>query len=312
MSPRLQSRLLAVSALAIFLFAVWVLQKSLAGMRWAEVQAHLHSLPAANIALALLCVAASYGALSGHDWLALRFVGARIPWHQLAPTSFIACAIGQNLGMTPLTAGAVRLHGYRRLGLSTAQVGGVVAFCAITFGLGVNLLLNISLWLAPETAAQVLGISIAGVRTLGLCTLLGLAGWFWLTLGRRDRPFTLGGHRFSPPTARVTSRQLLVGAADLTASAAALYCLMPDLAGLGFLAFLGSYVLAMAAGIFSSVPGGLGVFESVLLLTLPTAPQAEVIGAALAFRVCYFLLPFMLAMLWLAVREFPRWQRSRA
>ena len=309
MSPRLKSQLLAAVALAIFLFALWVLSGALAGMQWSEVRSHLFSLPVKNLLLALLFVAASYTALTFHDLLALRFVGSALRWRQLAPTSFTACAIGQNLGMSPLTGGAIRYRDYRRAGLSNAQVGGVVAMCAVSFGLGVNVLLNVSLLSAPELAARILNVTPDTARLFGLVTLTSLASWFWLTLGRRHKPFTLGGHRFTPPAASLTLRQMAAGAADLSCSAAALYWLMPDLSGVGFAAFLGSYVLAMAAGIFSSVPGGLGVFESVLLLTLPDAPKAEVIGAALAFRACYFMLPFALALLLLGSRELLRWLR---
>ena len=68
---------------------------------------------------------------------------------------------------------------------------------------------------------------------------------------------------------------------------------------------------AMVASIASNVGGGLGVFESVLLLTLLGVPKAEIGGAALAFRAVYFLLPFAIAPLYLAARELPRWLRPK-
>ena len=302
MSPQFKSRAMALATLIIFMVAVWVLRNSLSGLQWNDVVSHLRRLSALQLAMATLMVACSYVALSFHDWLAVRFVGGALRWREIAPVSFTAGAIGLNLGLTSITGGAVRLQSYTRLGLSAAQVGGIIAMCAITFGLGVNVLLNSSLLLQPELAARVLGITPETARMLGALGFVGLCGWFWLTAGRSHKPFTLAGHRFTPPRASFTLRQLLAGAADLSCSAIALYWLLPDLGSIGFAAFIGSYVLAMAAGIFSSVPGGLGVFESVLLLTLPDVPKAEVIGAALAFRLLYFLLPFALALLWLLLR----------
>lgn len=309
MSSKLKSRLLALATLVIFIAALWVLRKSLANMNWADVRAHISALPLSHLGMALLFVMGSYLALSFHDFLAVRFVGGTLSWRAVAPTAFIAVAVGQNLGVTTLTGGAVRLHDYSRKGLSTAQVGGIVAMCAITFALGVNLLLDFSLLFEPQLAAQILHIEPDTARWLGVANISFLLGWLWLTAGRSDKPFTLGGHRFTPPRASLTLRQITVGALDLSCSAAALYWLLPDLGSVGFAAFLGSYVLAMAAGIASNVPGGLGVFESMLLLTLPEVPKAELIGGALAFRACYFLLPFMLALILLGARELPRLRR---
>jgi glycosyltransferase 2 family protein len=48
------------------------------------------------------------------------------------------------------------------------------------------------------------------------------------------------------------------------------------------------YVLANVTSLISHVPGGLGVIEAVVLYLLP---GANVIGALIAFRAVYFLLP---------------------
>jgi uncharacterized membrane protein YbhN (UPF0104 family) len=48
------------------------------------------------------------------------------------------------------------------------------------------------------------------------------------------------------------------------------------------------YVTANLTALISHVPGGLGVIETVVLYLLP---GAKVIGALVAFRVIYFLIP---------------------
>ena len=55
------------------------------------------------------------------------------------------------------------------------------------------------------------------------------------------------------------------------------------------------HTLAISAGLISHVPGGLGVFESALLLGLPDVPKDVLLGSAIAYRAVYFLLPFVLA-----------------
>lgn len=290
--------------LGILATALWVLHKSLAGLRWQVVLDHLLALPLPHVLIAIGFAATSYGMLTLYDFLAVRFVGGRLRWRQVAPISFTAYAFGHNLGLSVLSGGALRLRGYGRLGLSGVQVAGIVALCAIAFGMGCNVLLSLALLLEPTLAAQVLRIEPDTPRLLGVANVALLALWLWMSCGRQ-KPLRLGGHDFPTPSYRFSARQIVVAVLDLAASSAAFYWLLPADAPLGYAAFVGCYVLAMAAGIASNVPGGLGVFESVLLLTMPGVAKVEIVGAALAFRVVYYLLPFTLALLLLAARELP-------
>lgn len=308
MSPRLKSRLLAALSLAVFGFALWVLSDSLGQVRWAEVRAHLLGLPGWRMAAALACVAGSYWMLSYYDLLAVRLVGSRLPYAQIGPISVSAYAVGHNLGFSALSGGALRLRAYSRLGLSAAQIAGIAVWCAITFALGVNLVLDAALLLQTPQAARILHLAEPWVRALALANIGFLLAYFWLTAGRAGRPFRIAGGDLASPGWKQALGQMTVSVADLACSAAALYLLMPALPEVGYIAFLGLYALAMAAAIASSVPGGLGVFESVLLLALPSAPKSELLGAALVFRALYYLLPLVLALIWLAVEEIRRWQ----
>lgn len=80
-------------------------------------------------------------------------------------------------------------------------------------------------------------------------------------------------------------------------AAAVLYVLLPADLGISYHQLLAIYVLAIVAGILSHVPAVLGVFEIVLLLSLPDAPRDLLLGAVLAYRVLYYLLPLALAAL---------------
>ena len=87
-------------------------------------------------------------------------------------------------------------------------------------------------------------------------------------------------------------------------AAAVLYVLLPPQAALSFAAFAGVYLLALAAGVISNVPGGIGVFEFVLLLLLPNVPQDRLLGALLAYRAIYYFAPFAVALVLLGAHEF--------
>jgi uncharacterized membrane protein YbhN (UPF0104 family) len=50
----------------------------------------------------------------------------------------------------------------------------------------------------------------------------------------------------------------------------------------------------MVVGVFSQVPGGIGVFETVFMMALPeTVDKASIFGALLAYRIIYYVLPLI-------------------
>ena len=48
--------------------------------------------------------------------------------------------------------------------------------------------------------------------------------------------------------------------------------------------FAGVFAMAVVGGLVSQVPGGLGVFETLLLLALPGIPDDAAFGALFAWR----------------------------
>src|SRR5207245_217592 len=74
-------------------------------------------------------------------------------------------------------------------------------------------------------------------------------------------------------------------------AAAVLYSLLPPEAHIGFVTLLGAYAAAVVAGIISHVPGGIGVFEAVILLALPNVPPDALLGSLLAYRAVSYLVP---------------------
>jgi uncharacterized membrane protein YbhN (UPF0104 family) len=56
-------------------------------------------------------------------------------------------------------------------------------------------------------------------------------------------------------------------------------------------------------GVASHSPGGLGVFEATILLALSSYPREPVLGALLLYRLCYYFLPFVVALAMLGAYE---------
>ncbi|MGH8653597.1 MAG: lysylphosphatidylglycerol synthase domain-containing protein [Gammaproteobacteria bacterium] len=105
------------------------------------------------------------------------------------------------------------------------------------------------------------------------------------------------------PSGPVTVVQLVVSVIDIVSAGACLYVLI-DHPQVPFLAFLVVYAVALMVGVSSHVPGGLGVFESVMLFALHDSVSPENLAAAmLAYRVIYHLIPLVLALFVLVGRE---------
>ena len=90
---------------------------------------------------------------------------------------------------------------------------------------------------------------------------------------------------------------------DLSLAAAVLWWLLPPQTHIGFLTFLGVYAAAVIAGIVSHVPGGVGVFEAVMLFALPDVPAEALLGSLLAYRGVYYLVPLVCGTLLFASKE---------
>ena len=64
------------------------------------------------------------------------------------------------------------------------------------------------------------------------------------------------------------------------------------------------FLVAQVLGVFSQVPGGLGVFEGLFLAILPSdANAAHLFGALIAYRIIYYGLPLIVSGLVLTLYE---------
>ncbi len=311
MTSHTLNRLTLLASLLVFLAAAYVLYRNLAHLRLVDVLEHLLSLPWPRVAAALLFSAASYLVLTAYDYLALRYVGRSLPFHQVAFASFVAFAISQNVGAALISGGSVRYRIYSGLGLGALEIGEIVVFCAVTFALGVTTVGGLMLSLDPGDVALVLALPASSVRVGGAALLaVGLVYLAAPLVWRR--PFVLGRYRLRLPSFASALAQIAVASVDLALSGAVAYLLLPVDAEVTYRTFLGAYVLAAAASILSHVPGGIGVFELVIVVMLPDVPKAASMAALVGFRCLYFLLPLALALLSLSLYEIARQKRELA
>ncbi|RUL74937.1 bifunctional lysylphosphatidylglycerol flippase/synthetase MprF [Dyella choica] len=283
--------------------ALWALYRLAGEVSYHQVGEYMHRLRRGRIGQAIVLTALGYAVMPLYDLFALSAIGRKLPKPRVALISFISYAFSNTLGMAMLVSGSIRYRFYIQAGLSTLDVAKVVLFCTISFWLGLFAITGVTLLLVPIP----LGLPLAHWRLLlgvGLCLipLLWLAGSALLR-----RPVKLWRWKVQLPSLSVGLRQVFVGALDWGLAAAVLYALMPDSLGLHFGSFLAIFALAQIAGLISHVPGGLGVFEAMMLAgfgaTGNQALSAPILGALAAYRGVYYLLPLCAATVAVVIRE---------
>ena len=292
----------ALSVLMLCL-ALWALYRLAGEVSYHQVGEYMHRLRRGRIGQAIVLTALGYAVMPMYDLFALNAIGRKLPRRQVALISFISYAFSNTLGMAMLVSGSIRYRFYIQAGLSTMEVAKIVLFCTISFWLGLFAITGVTLLFVPIPHGLPLG-SVHLLLGVVLCAipLLWLAGGVIFR-----RPVKLWRWDVRLPPISIGLRQIFVGAIDWGLAAAVLYALMPDALVLHFGSFLAIFALAQIAGLISHVPGGLGVFEAVMLAgfgaTGNHALSAPILGALAAYRGVYYLLPLCAAAVAVVIRE---------
>ena len=90
--------------------------------------------------------------------------------------------------------------------------------------------------------------------------------------------------------------QVFIGSIDILMASLVLYFTLIHFIDIPFNTFIGAYIIAQILGVYSQVPGGLGVFELVFSNIIPGEQnQAMLFGALIAYRIIYYLLPLIVS-----------------
>ncbi len=273
-----------VAALAL---TVWLLHRTLSKYSIDDIADALQSLPSGHLALAGLFAAASYATLTLFDFLAVRYVGHSLPYPRVAFTSFVSLSIGHSVGLAGLSSGAIRYRYYSRWGLSVEEVAKVILFTGLTVAVGLMALAGVALAAAPGLAAELMHVSRGTALAVAVACLAG-TGLYVLLAWRLTKPLKIWRWQVEIPSGRTALFQVLIGTVNFALVSACLHQCIAGIAEVPYLSVVAVYVSANVATLITHVPGGLGVIESV---TLFLVPAEKVIGAVIAFRVIYFLIP---------------------
>lgn len=297
----------------VFAGSLWVIARKVQGYEYTEVWAYLQQFPVAYVLLAIGLTGLTFVFLTGYDALALRYVDVDLSPRRVVFSAFVGYAVSQAVGNPILTGGSVRYRLYSLWGLSPPEVAKSILFAGLSFWLGFFALGGTVLALDSGALAAASDLPIP-TRLLGLLVLLPVGAYVGVTWTRSE-PIEIWGWTLDMPPTWMLPVQVGLAACDLALASSVLFVLLPPEVGVSFSYLLVSYLVALLAGLVSHVPGGLGVFESIMLLLLtPEVSPPALLGGLLAYRGIFHLLPLVTAALAFGAYEVRRgvrgWSRT--
>jgi len=301
----------AAAALVLFLAALEVLRREMHAVTWRALSANALGTPPWLVATAFLLTALNYAVLTGYDFIALASIGrppalgfggtSRLTVARVAVTSFLAYAIANSVGLSMLSGASVRYRFYSRWGISGQQFSQIVISYSMTFWLGLLALGGVSLVFTPLVGAR--DLPLARFATTAGIVLLVVSLSYVVAAALRTRPLHVRGFQLPLPSAKLAALQVLLSSLDWALAGAVLYVLLPRGAA-PFTVVLSAFLAAQILGLAAHVPGGVGVFEGVIVLLLkPYMTSVQLAPALVAYRVIYYLAPLSIALIVLTVAE---------
>ena len=285
--------------------AVFVLRARLSEVEPADVFHRLRELPTWRLVVAIALTVFNYVQLTLYDVVGLAYLRRSLPYRRVALASFVATAFGHSLGFSFASSGSVRYRYFSAWGLSTGEIAGLIAFGSLTYLAGFAWVAGAVLLVAQERMGPLLPVDPALLRGVGAALLLLGLGYVGLSVFGPS-VVTHKGKKFELPRPLLVLGQIFVSGCDWLVMAGILKLLLPAEV-LDYTSLLRVLVLAQVAGTLSQVPGGLGVFESLMVTALtPALSTSAVLGTLLFYRVFYFFIPFAVAIVLFSLNELRR------
>ncbi|GAA0238836.1 hypothetical protein GCM10009000_063020 [Halobacterium noricense] len=286
----------------VFALALFAIHRELQEFSIHEIIGELSAYSPWVIALAVGLTALGYVLMTGYDWLGFRYVNRSETYRRTALPSFVGHVISNNVGVSVLTGWSVRYRFYSAMSVTADDVTRIVGFCTLSIWLGLVIDSGLAFVAEPALLSLALGIPTVSVRIIGVVLLGGVFAYvLWGVL--RRIPIEIRGWSIDTPRLRLSFAQISLGIFDWAIAGMVLYVLLPTGNHLGYIGFLAVFFVAQLMGITSQVPGGLGVFEGVLLVLLSgMLPTTGIAAALIIYRIVYYLLPLFVAAIVLIVR----------
>ncbi|WP_312063630.1 lysylphosphatidylglycerol synthase domain-containing protein [Pantoea septica] len=244
---------------------------------------------------AVALVIVSYLTYGCYDLIGRAYCGHKLAKRQVMLVSFICYAF--NLTLSTWVGGvAMRYRLYSRLGLDSATITRIFSLSIATNWLGYILLAGVvfSAGLVPIPGGWFIGETT--LRIIGVALLAVVAVFLWACAFSKRRKWTIRRQTLQLPSLRMALFQFAVSSANWLVMGAIIWLLLAR--QVDYPIVLGVLLISSIAGVIIHIPAGIGVLEAVFLALLSGqhASHGTIIAALLAYRVLYFILPLLLAL----------------
>ena len=289
--PWLKRALLA----AFFIAVAYLLVRYARGVDWGEVKQSLLDLPRHVLLTAMLLAIGAHLAYSTLDLIGRYYTRHRLSKLKTLQVSSISYAFNLNLGS--LVGGiGFRFRLYSKLGLPTAQITQILTLSMMSNWLGYILLGGLVFTIAPLQLPPHWKMDSEELRLLGV-VLLGVSVAYLLACAfSRRRSWNIRGHEVELPSLRMAFGQLAIACTQWTLTASVAWVLLQG--KVDYPTVLSVLLMAGIAGVITHIPAGLGVIEAVFIALLShRVPEHQLLGALLAYRAVYYIVPLAVAAL---------------
>lgn len=278
---------------------------------WGQVRQSLQELPRLVLLQALALAVLSHLVYSLLDLVGRYYTGHRLAKRKVMQVSFTSYAFNLNLGS--LVGGiGLRYRLYSHLGLRPGVITRILTLSMITNWIGYILLAGLVFSFAPMQLPPHWKIDSAGLQLVGVGLLTFSVAYLGLATFSKVRSFRIRGHEVLVPPLKMALAQHAISCTHWMAMAAVPWVLLQG--QVDYPTALTVLLMAAIAGVILHIPAGLGVTEAVFIALLShQVPEHDILGALLAYRALFYLLPLVAgALLYVKVEVRARKQAAAA
>ena len=288
---RLIKKALNWAGVVFFIMAAVAIYTQLAKYSLAEIKNAMFSIPGINLVYALAACIVGYVVLAVYDRLALRYIGRTLAAWKWLLAGFLGFAVSNNAGTAVVSGAAIRYRLYTRWRFRMPEIFKMIMFSGFTYLVGCLFLVVVGYFLVPHDMKSSSVVAMAFWPCLAALVIYFILAAFY------RGGIKMGDYSLKMPSVGTAAMQAALGTCDSLFASLVLYSVLYPLIQVPFDIYVGVFVISQVLGVFTPVPGALGVFEGLFLLLLPTAKgnEAAVFGALIAYRVIYFLIPLIVA-----------------
>jgi len=123
-----------------------------------------------------------------------------------------------------------------------------------------------------------------------------VATYVWFCAYAKRRHMTVKGQKLVLPSFKFAVAQMVISSANWMAMGAIIWLLLGE--DVNYFFVLGVLLVSSIAGVIVHIPAGIGVLEAVFIALLAGehTSQGTIIAALLAYRMLYYFLPLLLAL----------------